>query len=148
MASGLGGGGRRPLTREQIARRMVSREEVAKWTAESNREEVVYLHYWESKEVMPLSEPGDEYLVFVGRSEVLTARIWTFLDHTQAHNAFILRNRDGVKDQLSDKDGIMLRFQLHGELRIFNKEGLRAVIDEEEMHVYQRGDDVIIRVVR
>ena len=63
MDSENGLGARRPLSKEQIARRTVSREEVAMWLSESQREDVQYLHYWESKEVVQISEAGDEYLV-------------------------------------------------------------------------------------
>ena len=141
-------GARRPLSREQIARRTVSREEVAKWAAQSQKEEINYLHYWESKEVITISNPGDEYIVFVGRSDVMTAKIWTFLDHSIPHQAYILRPDPQIRYDLSDKDGIIMRFKFFGEVRIFNKEGLKAIADEIEMHVYQRADDVILRVVK
>ena len=141
-------GGRRPLSREQIARRTVSREEVALWTAQSHREEVKFLHYWESKEVIEVSDKGDEYIVFVGRSDVMTAKIWTFLDHTVPHQAYILRPDPEVRYELSDKEGILLRFKFTGEIRIFTKNGLKAIVDELEVHVYQRSDDIILRIVK
>ena len=141
-------GGRRPLSREQIARRTVSREEVAKWAAQSQQEEVSFRHYWETKEVITVSDPGDEYIVFVGRSDVMTAKIWTFLDHSIPHQAYILRPDPQVRYDLSDREGIIMRFKFFGEVRIFNKDGLKAIADEVEMHVYQRSDDVILRVVK
>lgn len=141
-------GGRRPLSKEQIARRTVSREEVAKWAAQSQQEEISYRHYWETKEVITISDPGDEYIVFVGRSDVMTAKIWTFLDHSIPHQAYILRPDPQVRYDLSDREGIIMRFKFFGEVRIFNKDGLKAIADEIEMHVYQRSDDVILRVVK
>ena len=147
VESGLSGG-RRPLSREQIARRTVSREEVALWTAQSQREELKYLHYWESKEVVEVSEKGDDYIVFVGRSDVMTAKIWTFLDHTVPHQAYILRPDPAIRYDLSEKDGILMRFKFTGEIRIFTKNGLKLIVDEQEVHVYQRSDDIIMRVVK
>ncbi len=141
-------GARRPLSKEQIARRTVSREEVAMWLSESQREDVQYLHYWESKEVIPISEAGDEYLIFAGRNEVMTAKIWNILDSTVPHNAYILCPDRQTRYDLSQKEGVLLRFQFTGELRIFNKNGLICVITEPEMSVYQKADDVIIRVDR
>ncbi|MBR5421486.1 MAG: hypothetical protein IK115_10090 [Lachnospiraceae bacterium] len=149
MADIEGGlGGRRPLSRDQIARRTVSREEVAMWLSETKREDVTYAHYWESKEVIQVSEVGDEYIVFVGRNEVITAKVWTFLDHTLPHSAYILRPNKETRYSFSEKEGIMLRFQFVGGVRIFNKNGLTAVIDEPELSVFQKADDVIIRVDR
>ena len=141
-----GFGARRPMSKEQIARRTVSREEVAMWMSESQREDVQYLHYWESKEVVQVSEAGDEFIVFVGRNEVITAKVWTFLDHTLPHSAYILRPDKQTRYDLSQKEGVLLRFLFNGELRIFNKAGLMYVINEAEMSVYQKADDVIIRV--
>ena len=139
-------GVRRPLSKEQIARRTMSREEVAMWAAQTKREETVYLHYWESKEVIPVTEVGDDYLVFVGRRDTMTAKIWMVMDNSVPHNAYILRPQKGTRYDLSEKEGVLLRFQFAGELRIFNKNGLKAVIDEPEMNVFQKGDDVIIRI--
>ena len=141
------GGGRRPLSKDQIARRTVSREEVAMWMSHSQQtEEVSYYHYWESKEIVPVSEAGDDYVVFVGRNEVMTAKVWTFLDHTLPHSAYILRNEGDRRYTFSEKEGLMLRFQFSGELRIFNKKGLMLVLDEPEMSIYQKADDIVIRV--
>ena len=148
MDSENGLGARRPLSKEQIARRTVSREEVAMWLSESQREDVQYLHYWESKEVVQISEAGDEYLVFVGRNEVMTAKIWNILDHTIPHNAYILRPDKQTRYDLGQKEGVLLRFQFTGELRVFNKNGLVFTINEPEMSIYQKADDVIIRIDR
>ena len=148
MDSENGLGARRPLSKEQIARRTVSREEVAMWLSESQREDVQYLHYWESKEVIPISEAGDDYLVFVGRNEVMTAKVWNILDRNVPHNAYILRPEKQTRYDLGQKEGVLLRFQFTGEVRIFNKNGLVCVITEPEISVYQKADDVIIRVDR
>lgn len=134
------------LTRVPLQRRTVTHAELAQWNAESNRENIKYLHYWETKETMDLSDPGDEYIVFVGRTDVMTAKVWTFLDYTTGHKAFILRPDAETRYDLSEKEGVLLRFQFRGELRIFNKNGLKALMDAVEMSVFQHADDVIIRI--
>ena len=134
------------MSRGQMERRTVTHAEMALWTAETVRENVKYLHYWESREVLQISEPGDEYLVFVGRNEVMTAKVWTFLDHTIGHKAYILRPDVETHYDLSEKENVLLRFQFRGELRIFNKNGLMALVDAIEMSIFQRADDVIIRI--
>ena len=133
-------------SRVPLERRTVTHAELALWNAESNRDNVRFMHYWESKEVLEQSDPGDEYIVFVGRSDVMTAKIWTFLDYTTPHKAFILRPDAETRYELSEKEGILLRFQFRGEVRIFNKNGLKALLDAVEMSVFQRADDVIIRI--
>ena len=73
--SGLGS--RRPLTKEQIARRTVTREEVAMWTSEFKQDNIRRMQYWESKETVDISQPGDLHLIFAGRWEDYTAKVWT-----------------------------------------------------------------------
>lgn len=141
-------GGKRPMSREQISRRTVSRDELARWTNETAREEFSYSHYWEAPEKIQISKAGDEFLVFVGRNEVMTAKIWTFLDHRIPHYAYILRPDLSTRYDLSEKEGIMLRFRFTGEVRIFDKDGVTGIIDEHEISVYQKADDVIVRVDR
>ena len=133
------------ITKGPGNRRTVTHAELALWKADK-AEEVKYLHYWESKEILQVSDPGDEYIVFVGRSDVMTAKIWTFLDHTSEHKAFILRPDTETRYELSEKEGVLQRFQFRGEVRIFNKNGLKAILDAVEMSVFQHSDDVIIRI--
>ncbi len=139
--------GRRPMTKEQIARRTVTREEVAMWAEQSHAEKLKYLHYWESKEVVRVSDVGDEHLIFAGRMDDYTAKIWKIMDSNLTHNAYILRPTDNIKYDLSEKEGVMLRFQFRGPIRIYNDEGLTAVIEGTEMSVFQKADDVIIRIM-
>ena len=139
--------GRRPMTKEQIARRTVTREEVAMWTEQSRSEKLKYLHYWESKEVVKVSEVGDEHLIFAGRMDDYTAKIWKIMDPTNTHNAYILRPTENIKYDLSEKEGVMLRFQFRGPIRIYNDKGLTAVIEGTEMSVFQKADDVIVRIM-
>lgn len=133
------------ITKGASDRRTVTHAEMALWKQEKT-EGVTYLHYWESKEVLQVSDPGDEYIVFVGRSDVMTAKIWTFLDYSSEHKAYILRPDEKTRYELSEKEGILLRFRFYGELRIFNKNGLKALVDAVDMSVFQRQDDVIIRI--
>ena len=138
--------GRRPMTKEQIARRTVTREEVAMWTEQSHQEKIQFLHYWETKEIIKIAEAGDEHLIFAGRMDDYSAKVWKYMDRTLAHNAYIIRPNDGVKYDLSEKEGVLLRFQFRGPLRIYNDKGLTAVIEGGEMSVFQKADDVIIRI--
>ena len=133
------------ITKGAADRRTVTHAELAMWK-EEKAEGVKFLHYWESKETMQVSDPGDEYIVFVGRSDVMTAKIWTLLDYSTEHRAFILRPDEKTRYDLSDKEGVLLRFRFHGELRIFNKNGLKALVDAVDMSVFQHADDVIIRI--
>lgn len=139
-------GGRRPLTKEQIARRTVSRDEVARWTAEFKQDEIKRLQYWESKETVNISEPGDQHLIFAGKSDVYTAKVWTIIDPKLVHKAYILRPDKNIKYELHEKDGILLRFQFKDVVRIYNDRGLTAVIEGREMMIFQKGDDVIVKM--
>jgi len=138
--------GRRPMTKEQIARRTVTREEVAMWTEQSHQEKTVYLHYWETKEILKVSEIGEDHLIFAGRMEDYSAKVWKIMDHSIPHNAYILRPNDGIKYDLSEKEGVLLRFQFRGPVRIYNDKGLVALIDGQEMSVFQKADDIIFRI--
>ena len=139
-------GVRRPLTKEQILRRTVTREEVAKWTSEFRQDEIKRMQYWESKETVDISEPGDHHLIFAGKWDVYTAKVWTIIDPKLVHKAYILRPDKNVKYELHEKDGILLRFQFKDEVRIYNDKGLTAVIEGREMMIFQKGDDVIIKM--
>lgn len=146
--TGSGGslGVRRPLTREQIARRTVTREEVAMWTSEFKQDGLKRMQYWESKETVDISAPGDKHLIFAGKWDDFTAKVWTIIDPTLVHKAYILRPDKDVKYELHEKDGILLRFQFRDEVRIYNDKGLTAVIEGREMMIFQKGDDVIVKI--
>lgn len=139
--------GRRPMTKEQIERRTVTREEVAMWKEQSHAEKLKYLHYWETKEVIRISEIGDEHLIFAGRMDDYAAKVWKILDNSLTHNAYILRPDPEIKYDLSEKEGVLLRFQFRGPLRIYNDKRLVAVVEASEMSVFQKADDVIIRIM-
>ena len=139
-------GGRRPLSKEQIARRTVTREEVAMWTSEFKQDEIKRMQYWESKETVDISEQGDHHLIFAGKWDVYNAKVWTIIDPTIVHKAYILRPYKNVKYELHEKDGILLRFQFRDVVRIYNDKGLTAVIEGREMSIFQKGDDVIIKM--
>ncbi|MCR4584861.1 MAG: hypothetical protein K5686_03980 [Lachnospiraceae bacterium] len=139
-------GARRPLSREQIARRTVSREEVARWTSEFNQNDIKRLQYWESKETVDISEPGDQHLIFAGKWDMFMAKVWTIIDPKIPHKAYILRPEKNIKYELHEKDGILQRFQFRDEVRIYNDKGLTAVIEGREMTIFQKGDDVIIKM--
>ena len=139
-------GGRRPLSREQIARRTVTREEVAMWTSEFRQDDIRRMQYWEVKETVDISEPGDKHLIFAGRWDDYVAKVWTIIDPTLVHKAYILRPDKNIKYELHEKDGILLRFQFRDQVRIYNDNGLTAVIEGREMMIFQKGDDVIVKI--
>ena len=139
-------GGRRPLSREQIARRTVTREEVAMWTSEFRQDDIRSMQYWEVKETVDISEPGDKHLIFAGRWDDYVAKVWTIIDPTLVHKAYILRPDKNIKYELHEKDGILLRFQFRDQVRIYNDNGLTAVIEGREMMIFQKGDDVIVKM--
>ncbi len=138
--------GRRPMSSKQIERRTLSREELDKWLEESSFTKVEYRSYRDTEEQIPISVPGDEYLIFVGRSGELTAKIWTIIDKDTPHTAFILRPTDEVKYKLGSSEGILLRFQFTEEVRIFNKNELVTVIEGGSITVFQKNDDIIIKI--
>ena len=138
--------GRRPMSSKQIERRTLSREELDKWLEESSFTKVEYRSYRDTEEQIPISVPGDEYLIFVGRSGELTAKIWTIIDKETPHTAFILRPTDEVKYKLGSSEGVLLRFQFAEEVRIFNKNELVTVIEGGSITVFQKNDDVIIKI--
>ncbi|MCR5012037.1 MAG: hypothetical protein K6A72_06815 [Lachnospiraceae bacterium] len=137
---------RRPMSSKQIERRTMSREEIDKWMEESAFVRVTYKHYWESEETFMITAPGDEYLIFVGRNGDLTAKIWTVIDRNSPHPAYILRPTEDFKYDLSSKEGVLHRFQFSDEVRIFNKTGLVSVYEGENIMVFQKNDDVIIKI--
>ncbi len=139
-------GGRRPLSKEQIARRTVTRDEVAMWTAEFKQDDVIHKQYWESKETVIISDPGDLHLIFAGRWEDYTAKVWSIIDPKITHKAYVLRPEKNVKYELHEKDGILLRFQFRDMVRIYNDRGLKATIEGREMMIFQKGDDVIVKI--
>ena len=138
--------GRRPMSSKQIERRTLSREELDKWLEESSFTKVEYRSYRDTEEQIPISVPGDEYLIFVGRSGELTAKIWTIIDKDTPHTAFILRPTDEVKYKLGSSEGILLRFQFTESVRIFNKNELVTVIEGGSITVFQKNDDIIIKI--
>ena len=138
--------GRRPMSSKQIERRTLSREELDKWLEESSLTKVEYRSYRDTEEQIPISVPGDEYLIFVGRSGELTAKIWTIIDKETPHTAFILRPTEEIKYKLGSSEGVLLRFQFAEEVRIFNKNELVTVIEGGSITVFQKNDDVIIKI--
>ena len=137
---------KKPMSRSRIERRMLSREEIEKWNAETAAVTAVYKHYWETEEKLTVTEPGDEYLIFVGRYNELTAKVWNILDRDSIHSAFILTFTETEKYDLSEKEGLLLRFIFRGEVRIFNKKGLVTVIEGDDITVYQKNDDIIVKI--
>ncbi|MBO6260611.1 MAG: hypothetical protein J6N47_07275 [Lachnospiraceae bacterium] len=138
--------GRRPMSSKQIERRTLSREELDKWMEESSFSKVDYRHYRDTEEQIPISVPGDDYLIFVGKSGELTAKIWTIIDRDTPHTAFILRPTEEIKYRLGSSEGVLLRFQFTEEVRIFNKNELLTVIEGGNITVFQKNDDVIIKI--
>ena len=138
--------GRRPMSSKQIERRTLSREELDKWMEESSFSKVDYRHYRDTEEQIPMSVPGDDYLIFVGKSGELTAKIWTIIDRDTPHTAFILRPTEEIKYRLGSSEGVLLRFQFTEEVRIFNKNELLTVIEGGNITVFQKNDDVIIKI--
>ena len=138
--------GRRPMSSKQIERRTLSREELDKWMEESSFSKVDYRHYRDTEEQIPISVPGDDYLIFVGKSGELTAKIWNIIDRDTPHTAFILRPTEEIKYRLGSSEGVLLRFQFTEEVRIFNKNELLTVIEGGNITVFQKNDDVIIKI--
>ena len=138
--------GRRPMSSKQIERRTLSREELDKWLEESSLTKMEYRNYRDTEEQIQVSVPGDEYLIFVGRGSELTAKIWNVLDRDTPHTAFILRPTENIKYRLGSSEGILLRFQFKDEVRIFNANELVTVIEGGSITVFQKNDDVIIKI--
>lgn len=138
--------GRRPMSHKQIERRTLSREELDKWMEESSFSKVDYRHYRDTEEQIPITVPGDNYLIFVGKSGELTAKIWTIIDRETPHTAFILRPTEDIKYRLGSSEGVLLRFQFTDEVRIFNKNELVTVLEGGNITVFQKNDDVIIKI--
>ncbi|MCR5209143.1 MAG: hypothetical protein K6C99_02920 [Lachnospiraceae bacterium] len=137
---------KKPMSRSRIERRMLSREEIEKWNAETAAVTAIYKHYWETEEKLTVTEPGDEYLIFVGKYNELTAKVWNILDRESIHSAFILRITDSEKYDFSEKEGLLLRFLFRGSVRIFNKSGLVTFLEGDDITVYQKNDDIIVKI--
>ena len=138
--------GRRPMSRSQIERRTMTREEIAEWKSNADLKTVPYRHYWETEEQEEIVCVGDEYLVFVGYNEGMTAKVWNVIDRSVPHNIFILRKSNEFRYDLGTKEGVLLRFQFKGEMRIFNKDALIKIIEGGSLDVFQKNDDIIIRI--
>ena len=139
-------GGRKGLSQRQIERRTMSKEDLLKWTEQSEISKIKYKHYWETEEHMVLTHSGDEYLIFVGKTTELTAKIWNIMDTVVPHTIYILRNEPECRYDLSEKEGLLLHFVFKDRCRIMNSEKLLLELEGAELTVYRKMDDIIVKI--
>lgn len=139
-------GGRKGLSQRQIERRTMSKEDLLKWTEQSEISKIKYKHYWETEEHMVLTHPGDEYLIFVGKTTELTAKIWNIMDTVVPHTIYILRNEPDSRYDLSEKEGLLMHFVFKDRCRIMNSEKLLLELEGAELTVYRKMDDIIVKI--